>query len=295
MAQKTTKKRSTTKKSTSSNIKTTSRKTTKPTPKTKREPKLIQEENSYGRTIVAAILIIAICVGGYFAVQHNKNKNADANYVQTADEKQFKDDYESLNNADSNLKKIEIPRRNYVKYITMKEAADILDSGSGIIYFGFSGSPQCRFAVPLLIEAMKNGKEETLYYVDVRPYNKKENDLRDSYELDERNKAKKTKDADSDYYNILLSLANNLEEYTLETSSGKKVSTGEKRLYAPTVVAVKEGKLLDFHQGTVADHDINEKNEIRDLTKEEEKTLLNKYTSLINNYTNNKCAEDIVC
>ena len=91
MAQKTTKKRSTTKKSTSSNIKTTSRKTTKPTPKTKREPKLIQEENSYGRTIVAAILIIAICVGGYFAVQHNKNKNADANYVQTADEKQFKE------------------------------------------------------------------------------------------------------------------------------------------------------------------------------------------------------------
>ena len=263
--------------------------------KPKRETKIIQEENNYGRTIIAAILIIAICVGGYFAVQHYKAKNADANYVQTADEKQFKDEYEGLNNASASMKKVEIPRRNFIKYISMKEASKILDSGSGVIYFGFSGCPQCRMAVPFLIEAANKSKVDTIYYVDIRPYNKKENDLRDSFELDERNKAKKIKDADSDYYNILLALANNLEEYTLETDSGKKVSTGEKRLFAPTVVAVKDGKLLDFHQGTVADHEINEKNEIRDLTKDEQNKLLNEYQTLMKNFNNNTCANDIVC
>ncbi len=271
------------------------KRTVKPATKTRKEPKLIQEENSYGRTIVAAILIIVICIGGYFAVQHSKAKNADSNYVQTADEKQFKDEYEGLNNANSNMKKVEIPRRNYIKYISMKEAYKILDSGSGIIYFGFSGSPQSRYAAPSLIEAVSKTDVDTIYYVDIRPYNKKENDLRDLYELDERNKAKKVKDADSDYYNILLALANNLEEYTLETDSGKKVSTGEKRLYAPTVVAVKDGKLLDFHQGTVDNHEINDKNELRELTKEEQKKLLEEYQTLIKNYQNNTCADDIVC
>ena len=289
------KKTNTVKKNTSAKKSTTPKKSTKTTSKPKKEFKIIQEENNYGRTIVAAILIIVICIGGYFAVQHGKAKFADANYVQTADEKRFKDEYEGLNNADANSKKVEIPRHNYVKYITLKEAVDILDSGNGIIYFGFSGSPQCRYIVAPLIEAVAKGKVENLYYVDLRPYNKKENDLRDSYELDERNKAKKTKDAESEYYSILLALANNLEEYTLETDSGKKVSTGEKRLYAPTVVAVKDGKLLDFHQGTVDNHDINDKNEIRELTKEEEKELLNIYQKLVKNFEDNTCADDIVC
>ena len=72
------------------------KKTTK-TASTKKQPTLIQEENSYGRTIIAAILIALIFLSGYLVVRFKGNENGDANYKPTADEIAFKEDYESLN------------------------------------------------------------------------------------------------------------------------------------------------------------------------------------------------------
>jgi len=251
--------------------------------------KVVQTENNYGRTIVAALLIIVILVGGYLAVQYKKNHGE--NVVITADEKKFKNEYESLNGTEKN-RKIEIISDNNVKYISLDDAAKILDSGSGVIYFGFAGCPWCRNAVPVLLNAAKGAELDTIYYVNVRPDSKKENDIRDEYTLDNRNKAKKTKDAKESYYQVLLALANNLNDYVLKTDSGKKVNTGEKRLYAPTVVVVKKGVVVGFHEGTFDEHEMDKNGNLPDLTKDQEKELLSIYTKMIAKYKDDNCNEE---
>jgi len=261
----------------------------KPVAKKTTATRIVQTENSYGRTIIAALLIIVVLIGGYLAVQYKKNHGD--NVVITADEKKFKNEYESLNGAEKN-RKIDIMEDNNVKYISMDEAAKMLDSGSGVIYFGFAGCPWCRNAVPVLLNAAKSTELDTIYYVNVRPDSKKENDIRDEYTLDSRNKAKKTKDAKESYYQVLLALANNLNDYVLKTDSGKKVNTGEKRLYAPTVVVVKKGVVIGFHEGTYAEHDMDKNGNLPDLTKDQEKDLLSVYTKMIAKYQDDNCNEE---
>lgn len=264
-------------------------------PKTvKKETKIVQEENNYTRTLIAAVLIALIVLGGYLAVRIKENGSLTGkdNYVATADEKTFKESYEGLNGTtDANGQKItevEIMVDNNIEYISLDKALSILDSGSGVIYFGFSACSYCRNAVPVLLDAMNSSDLDKIYYVDIRPDNKAENDLRDTYSLNAKNKAKKTKDASDTYYEVLTSLANHLDDYVLYTEKGKKVNTGEKRLLAPTVVSVVKGEIVGFHQGTLDSHEADDKGTLKDLTKEQKKELLKKYTKVISEYLTKK-------
>lgn len=276
-----------------SNVKSSTTKTKKSKPKTT----IVQEENNYGRTLIASIIIILIFVGGFIAVKYRENldKN-EKTYVATADEKKFKKEYESLNGTTRSNglknKDVTIMEDNNIKYITPEEAATMLDSGTGIIYFGYAACPWCRNAVPVLLNAMNSSELDTIYYVNVRPDDDPSQDIRDLYTLNNKNKAKKSKDADQSYYDIVLALASELREYELTTDSGKKVSTGVRRLYTPTVVAVKDGVLVGFHEGTVKDHETDKDGVLRDLTKDEENELLNTYTSIISKYLDTSCDED---
>lgn len=265
--------------------------------KNKTKTTIVQEENNYGRTLIASIIIILIFVGGFIAVKYKESldKN-EKTYIATADEKKFKKEYESLNGTTRSNgiknKDITIMEDNNIKYITPEEAATMLDSGTGIIYFGYAACPWCRDAVPILLNAMNSSELDTIYYVNVRPDDDPSQDIRDLYTLNNKNKAKKSKDADQSYYDIVLALASELQEYELTTDSGKKVSTGVRRLYTPTVVAVKDGVLLGFHEGTVENHKTDEDGLLRDLTKEEESELLNTYTSIISKYLDTSCDEE---
>lgn len=271
----------------------------KSTPNKKAQTAIIQEENHYGRTLIAGLLIIIIFVGGFLAIKYKENGGLqpDDKYVATQDEKDFKEEYESLNgttraNGIKN-KEISIMEDNNIKYITVAEAAEILDSGSGIIYFGFAACPWCRNAVPALLNAMDSSSLDTIYYVNVRPDDDTQKDIRDTYILNNKNKAKKSKEAaDPAYYDILTALANDLDDYVLTTDTGKKVNTGEKRLSAPTVVAVKEGIVVGFHEGTIEGHEKDENGVLPDLTKDEETELLNIYSQIISKYLNDSCGED---
>lgn len=299
-AKKTTTKKPAAKKNTTKTASTKPKQTVAKTPEKKepvKTPTIIQEENHFGRTILAAALILVIFVGGYLGIKYKMDSgDSEARYTATEDEARFKSEYENLNgttrsNGQKN-KDVSIKKHNNIKYIDTAEAAKILDSGTGVIYFGFAACPWCRTLAPTLIDAMSASELDTIYYVDVRPEDKAENDIRDRYELDSRNKAKKAKDADSSYYDILLALAGELKEYTLTTQDGKTVHTGEKRLFAPTVVAVKDGVVVDIHEGTVENHEKDENGTLRDLTKEEETTLFNELSSLISKYLDSGCNED---
>ncbi len=271
-------------------VKAVSKTTPKKNYSKKRENRIIQTENNYGRTILAALLIIVVLIGGYLAVQYKKN-HGEGIYIQTSEEKKFKEEYESLNGVE-NAKSISIMKDNNIKYISLDEAKEILDSKTGVIYFGTPSCAWSRNAVPVMLDAMQEAKLDTIYYVNVRPDNKKENDIRDEYTLDSRGKAKKTKDASESYYNILLSLANNLKEYVLTSDAGKKVSTGEKRLNTPTVVAVKNGVVIGFHEGTLNSNLLDKDGNLTDLTADQEKELKSIYVKIFEKYKDENCTDE---
>lgn len=285
---KTTKKATTKKTSTTTKVK-------KSTPKsvaTTKQTKIIQEENNYKNTIIAAIIIALIFIVGIFAI-NKLSDNQEETYTPTEDEVAFKEDYESLNGSSDT--QVKIIKDNNIEYINMNKAAEILDSGSGIIFFGYANDEFSRAAVPVLLKSMSSSKLETIYYVNIRPENKEENDLRDLYSLNSKNKAKIAKAATEEYNLVRTALANHLNDYVLTTSKGKEVNTGQKRLNTPTVVSVVEGQVLGFHEGTVEGHRINKDNKLPGLTKEQEKLLLEEYTQVISSQLNKKCTIEEGC
>ena len=244
------------------------KKVTTKTKKTKKSPIIVQAENHYGKMIGAIILILIALVACYFGYQYKNGDLSFGKYVQTEDEKRFEEEYESLNGTADNdgitNKTIDVIAKNKMKYITLAEADNMLESGSGVIYFGFSSCAWCRNLLPTLLDVVADSELETVYYVNL--LDEEGNDLRSKYTLNEKNKPKKEKDASMEYYNILASLSEHLSQYVLYTEKGKAIEVPEKRLSAPTTVAVKDGNIIDVVESTV---------EMTDASKGAQKAISN--------------------
>lgn len=296
----------TTKKNTN---KTTKKQSTKKVTKnktTKQSNKNIiieQTANKYGKTIISGILVIVLVIAAYIGCELKPGSDTpdpSKPYVATEDEKKFKNEYESLNGEirQSNNQvhyELTINEDNNIEYITLDKANEIIENGSGVIYFGYAASPSCRIAVEQLIAASSATSIEKIYYVNVRPEDDTNKDIRDIYTLNEKNKTKKVKDADQSYYDLLTKLNNNLNDYVLVSDNGTKVSTGEKRLESPTVIAVKDGEILDIHIGTVENKKEDKNGIAEELTKNEKVDLFNAYTILISKYTGESCDLEKAC
>ena len=183
--------------------------------------------------ILALVLVLTGC---------NQNKTPEIR----EDAKKFKEDYESLNDVSINdtlkHRNITISLDNPMVYSTFKEVSEKIENKeSFIVYVGFSACPWCRSVIPYVLEVAKEKNIETIYYVNVRSDNTKSSDLRGYYKLNEKNKAVVDIPADEYYYKVLNTLDNYLKPYTLETSKGKKVETGENRLYAPSFIVYTDG------------------------------------------------------
>ena len=165
------------------------------------------------------------------------------------DAKKFKEDYESLNGVtikdDIKHRSITIEEDNPIVYKTFKDVSEMIDNKeSFVVYVGFSACPWCRSVIPYVLEVAKDNNIDTIYYVNVRSDNTKASDLRGYYKLDKDNKPVVDIKADEYYYKVLNTLDEFLNPYTLETSKGKKIETGENRLYAPSFIVYKDGKAI---------------------------------------------------
>ncbi len=233
--------------------------------------------------IIAVLLVFATSVG-ILAYKNEKNPPEEEPKY-TEDQLAFKKAYEDLNGQirdkdGKTIRTLNIDSNNPVDILTEEETIDILENGTGIIYMGFTDCPWCRTMVPVLLNTLKNTGIEKLYYLDIK-------DIRSTYVLNNKNKAVKEKDGTTGYYKILELLDKELDNYTLTTSKGKTVKTGEKRLLAPTVVFVKEGKVVGTHVGTVD----TQKDPYEDLTEEQTTELVDIYTKLINKVYEINCTE----
>lgn len=192
------------------------------------------------KLIIGIILISILIIGSitaYILIQNNK------------DSYKFKKEYESYNNKSwqheeqkGKYLNIEINKDNPIIYLNDEEIVKELKTGNKIIYFGFPDCNWCRSAVPVLLKTAEENGIEKIYY-----YNFKE--VREAFEKDSDNDKSKI------YKEITDFLGDNITS-TFESGSKK----GEKRLSAPTVVLIKNGKVASFHYRTVDSHQNYNKN-----------------------------------
>ena len=193
------------------------------------------------KKIMLALLMVMLCCG----------------CVKTTDAMKFKKEYESLNGQANDAgvlhKEITIPEENPMVYATQEEVMEMLENGTGIIYFGFPECPWCRAALPVLLEAAEEELMTKILY-----YNNK--DQRDTRELLETGGNQITKEGTSGYYAILNALGEFASAY-----DGMNDET-IKRLYYPTVVFVYEGEIVGLQESLSSEEGVDPR---QDLTTDQ--------------------------
>ncbi len=159
----------------------------------------------------------------------------------------FKEEYESLNGTKSSsgktIRTLSIPEDNPFIYATADEIVEKMDKKETfVVYFGFAKCPWCRSMLEQFIKSAKDNNIDKIYYVDVY-------DIRDLYELDKDNKPVEKESGTESYKTLIKTMADVLSDYILTMDSGEEVPTGEKRIYAPNVVAVVNGEAEQMVEG----------------------------------------------
>jgi thiol-disulfide isomerase/thioredoxin len=185
--------------------------------------------------IVVAIIIAALAFVCIYKI-HSDYKKSDAY--------KFKVEYESLNGEKNDYGKtyrtVNISKKNKMKYATAKEIVKKTENKETfIVYFGFSKCPWCRSMIENLVDlSIENDMD--IYYVDVL-------DIRDTIEYVD-GELKTTKEGDKDYMKLVELYSDVLSDYTIKNGE-EKMSAGEKRIYAPNVVAVVNGEAKEMVEG----------------------------------------------
>ena len=180
---------------------------------------------------VISILIIIVSLTGC-----GKTKKTDA--------LKFREEYMSLNGEKNDYGKknrsITIPKENPFIYQTAEELVERIEKKeSFLVYFGFAKCPWCRSMIENLVD-LSRAYNITVYYVDVL-------EIRDTIEYVD-GELKTTKEGDENYMKLIELYGDVLDDYKVKNGE-ESVETGEKRIYAPNVIAVIDGKAKEKVEG----------------------------------------------
>ncbi len=197
--------------------------------------------------VVAGVTALVAIAVGVFIFTTRGGKDEEKKETPSKDAVKFKEDYESLNNTvregtDKTYSAITIPEINPIKYVSVKETIDLLSSDDAIIYAGANWCPWCRGAIVPLLDVAINFNIKNLYYLNL------DND-KSLFEVQNK-KLVQTKKGTEEYYDLLEKLDEYLREYTL-TEGNKTYKTGEKRIYQPTIITVKNGEIVKVDGTTI--------------------------------------------
>lgn len=152
-----------------------------------------------------------------------------------------------------------VGENNVFVYRNINEIISILNNGTGIIYLGFPECKWCQAYVPYLNEVAKEFNLEKIYYFNILE--------------DRKNNTKE-----------YLQIVDILKDYLNYDEEGKK------RIYVPTVIAIKEGKIIGFDDETSLD--TKNLDDPKDYwTNEEIKDLKEKLTKMIKEVNSMICTE----
>lgn len=204
---------------------------------------------------IVLIIIISILVLGLITFMVIKNNT---------DSSKFKREYEAYNNVPLTQEKgkyieLNIPENNQVKYLNDDNIIKEIQTGNKIIYMGFPDCNWCRMILPILLNAANENNIKEIYY-----YNFK--NIRNDYYLGKTTDKAKT-------YEKLIKILDNKIETKFEDGKNK----GKKKITAPTVLLVNQGKITNIHIGATQTH----KDYTKNLTKKEQEELFKTYEDMM--------------
>lgn len=230
--------------------------------------------------VVGIIVLISLATCLFFLF-----KNGDSDAIK------FKNEYESLNNTirekdGKKIRSIEISKNNPMIYSSEDEIVKMIENKETfLVYFGFADCPWCRSVLPNLLDSSIDLGLDKIYYVDVK-------EIRDIIEFKD-GEMRTTKEGTDGYYKLLELLSDSLDDYTILDEDDKKISTGEKRIFAPNVVAIVDGKVEKMTDG------ISEKQTdgYMELTDEMNEESYNEFKCVIKCVTDSKqiCSKEKAC
>ena len=132
----------------------------------------------------------------------------------------FKKD--KMSDAERFAKEYDFTVNNVFVYRNLDEINKILENGTGVVYLGFPECPWCRGYIPYLNEVAINEHLDKIYYFNIL------NDRKNN----------------TSGYKKTVELLNDYLKYDNE---------GNKRIYVPAVIAVNNGKIVGFDDGSSFD------------------------------------------
>lgn len=241
--------------------------------------------------VICLFLLVALCIVYIFSELYTES---DVPGIKNTDAVTFKTEYESINNKsvdeERTYRALEIPDDNPFVYVTAEELVEKIDNKETfVVYFGFNTCPWCRSVLSNLIASAKDNKVDKIYYVDVK-------NIRDTYTLDEDNKPVRTVEGTKGYYDLLDRLDRVLDSYANLTytvtkkkkTTIKEVEVGEKRIYAPNVVVVRDGESVGITSGIPKKLD----DAYAELTDEMNEDSLEQFNSLFKLLHGDSCSID---
>ncbi len=197
---------------------------------------------------------------------------------------EFKNEYEALNgkeNANGKVhREISINKNNPFEKITAQELVKKIENKETFyVYFGDELCPWCRSVIEKFIEVANKKNIDKVYYVKI--WDKEGNEaLRSKYQLNDKNEIEEVVKGTQEYNKLLEYFDSLLSDYTLTDKDGNKVSTNEKRIFAPNFIYVKDGKSIKLVDG------ISEKQ--KDSREELTKEILEDEEKAFNDFFDNK-------
>lgn len=216
-------------------------------------------------SIVMVVMVISMASSCTMKPIDEKNK----------DSLKFKEEYEALN---KDALEMNIPENNKMKYATYNEVMEMLESGTGVIYFGFPQCPWCRNAVPVLINSASDTDLKEILYFNALS-------IRDKKHLDDNGNIVVDQEGTEEYYKLIEKLSSVLGPYDGLNDSSIK------RLYFPTVVFVKDGNIIMAHEGTVE----SQTDPSKPLSKIQTEELYQIYVDSIQKILGLLCDKDSAC
>lgn len=200
--------------------------------------------------------------------------------IKNEDAIRFKEEYESLNGEiNSNGKDyriVSIDEDNPFVYITAEELIEKMDNDDTFyVYFGSRFCPWCRSVIEMAIEVAIEKEISEIYYVDI--WDDEGNEVfRDKYIINSFNKLEQSIKGADEYYEILDRFDNVLSDYTLKDKDGNEFYVGEKRIYAPSFVFIKNGESEILVEG-ISDKQKDSVGELTDEILEDEEEIFSDF------------------
>ena len=198
--------------------------------------------------------------------------------IEKTDAEKFKEAYESLNGTESSngkkIRSINIPKDNPFVYKDEDDIVEMIDNKETfIVYFGFEKCPWCRSVLEEMTKAAIDLNIDKIYYVNVL-------DIRDVQEINSDGNIVTTNEGTEGYNELVKRIGDVLSDYTLTTSEGESINLGVKRIYAPNVVVVSNGKAIEMEEGISEEL----KDPYSELTDNMKKYTYNKFKCLFECY-----------